>query len=54
MSDEDVELVALVDNELDEDAKGRVLARLAGDETLRKRYEALRDIGPPIAASLEH
>jgi len=29
MSDEDAELVALIDNELDEGAKGRVLGRLA-------------------------
>jgi anti-sigma factor RsiW len=53
MSSEDAELVALIDNELDENAKARLLARLVGDETLRKRYESLRDIGPPIAASLD-
>jgi anti-sigma factor RsiW len=53
MSDEDAELVGLIDNELDEDAKRRVLVRLAEDEALRKRYEALRDIGPSIAASFD-
>ena len=53
MSPEDAELVGLIDNELDEDAKRRVLMRLAEDEALRKRYEALRDIGPPITASFK-
>ncbi len=53
MSDEDAELVALIDNELDEDAKRRVLGRLADDEALRRRFEALRDAGAPIAASLD-
>ena len=53
MNGDDAELVALIDNELDGDAKGRMLARLAGDEELRKRYEALRDAGAPIAGSLE-
>ena len=53
MSDEDAELVALIDNELSEDAKSRVLRRLADDEELRKRFEALRDAGAPIAASLD-
>jgi len=53
MSDEDAELVALIDNELGEDAKGRVLGRLADDEALRQRFEALRDAGAPIAASLD-
>ena len=53
MSPEDAELVGLIDNELDEDAKRRVLMRLAEDEALRKRYEALRDIGPSITASFK-
>src|SRR5271154_5054330 len=53
MEEEDAELVALLDNELDEDAKGRLLARLAKDEALRKRYEALRDAGVQIAASFD-
>ena len=50
MAEEDAELVALLDNELDEDAKGRLLARLAKDEALRERYEALREAGVQIAA----
>ena len=53
MADEDTELVALIDNELDEDAKSRLLRRLEEDAALRERYEALRDAGTPIAASLD-
>ena len=53
MAEEDVELVALLDNELDEDAKGRLLARLAKDEALRKRYEALREAKAQITASFD-
>jgi anti-sigma factor RsiW len=52
MSDEDAELVALIDNELDEDARRRVLRRLADNAASRQRFEALRDAGAPIAASL--
>jgi anti-sigma factor RsiW len=51
MADEDAELVALIDDELDEVAKGRLLTRLTADEALRKRYEELRDAGAPIAAA---
>jgi anti-sigma factor RsiW len=53
MTGDDAELVALIDNELDEEARGPLLARLAEDEGLRKRYEALRDAGDSIAASLD-
>src|SRR5271169_5193276 len=53
MAEEDSELVALLDNELDEDAKGRLLARLAKDEALRKRYEALREAKSQITASFD-
>jgi hypothetical protein len=35
MIDHDTELVALIDNELDSDAKGRLLARLVQDEAMR-------------------
>jgi anti-sigma factor RsiW len=52
MTGNDAELVALIDNELDEEAKGALLVRLADDEGLRKRYEALRDAGDLIATSL--
>jgi anti-sigma factor RsiW len=53
MVDEDAELVALIDNELDEGSRDTILARLAADERLRQRYEELRAAGAPIAASLE-
>jgi anti-sigma factor RsiW len=42
MGDEDAELVALSDNELDRDARSRLLARLEEDTALRKRYERLQ------------
>jgi anti-sigma factor RsiW len=50
--DDDAELVALIDNELDEGRKSALLARLAADEGLRRRYDELREAGAPIAASL--
>ena len=53
MADEDAEIVALIDNELDKDARMRLLTRLATDEPLRKRYEALREAKAPIVAALE-
>lgn len=52
MSDDDAELVALIDNELDESRKTALLARLAADEQLRQRYEELRQTGAPLAATL--
>ena len=51
MSDDDAELVALIDNELDESRRTALLARLAADEGLRQRYEAFRQTGAPLAAS---
>ena len=53
MTDDDAELVALIDNELDENRKSALLARLETDERLRERYQALRQTGAPIAASLD-
>ena len=53
MSDDDAELVALIDNELDESHRAALMARLAADERLRQRYEALRDAGAPLAASFD-
>jgi anti-sigma factor RsiW len=53
MADDDAELVALIDNELDESHRTALLARLAGDERLRQRYEELRQTGAPLAASLD-
>jgi anti-sigma factor RsiW len=53
MTDEDAQLVALIDNELDESSRGALLARLAADEGLRQRYDQLRAGGAQIAQSLE-
>jgi anti-sigma factor RsiW len=53
MADHDTELVALIDGELDADAKSRLLARLAQDETLRRRYEALREARGTIIAAFD-
>src|SRR5271166_1767776 len=53
MADNDAELVALIDNELDESRRTALLARLAADEQLRRRYDELREAGAPIAASLD-
>jgi anti-sigma factor RsiW len=51
--DEDAELVALIDNELDPEARSRLLARLKDDATLRKRHEMLLETGALIAAAFE-
>jgi anti-sigma factor RsiW len=53
MSDDDPELVALIDNELDESRRTALLARLAADEPLRQRYEEFRQTGAPLATSLD-
>jgi anti-sigma factor RsiW len=53
MTDEDAELVALIDNELDEGSRAALLARLTTDERLRQRYDELRAVGAPVARSLE-
>src|ERR1700722_10211194 len=53
MADDDAELVALIDNELDEGRRTALLARLAADERLRQRYEELRQTGAPLAASFD-
>jgi anti-sigma factor RsiW len=53
MSDDDDELVALIDNELDEDRKARLLARIENDDALRARYEALRDGVSPIRSAFD-
>jgi anti-sigma factor RsiW len=50
---DNAQLVALIDNELDEEAKGRLLAQLAADEGLRQRYEALREAGAHISTSFD-
>jgi len=53
MSDDDAELVALIDNELDDSNRTALLARLAADDGLRQRYEELRRTGAPLAACLD-
>src|ERR1700727_3523765 len=53
MADDDPELVALIDNELDESRRTALLARLAADERLRQRYEEFRQTGAPLAACLD-
>ncbi len=53
MFDDDAQLVALIDNELDESSRSALLARLAADERLRQRYEALREAAAALAASFD-
>src|SRR5580700_102788 len=53
MPDDDAELVALIDNELDDSNRTALLARLAADEQLRQRYEEFRQTGAPLAASFD-
>ena len=53
MSDDDAELVALIDNELDEGRRIALLARLAADDGLRQRYGELRQTNAPLAASFD-
>ena len=53
MADDDAELVALIDNELDESSRTALLARLAADERLRQRYEELRRTSAPLTTSLD-
>jgi hypothetical protein len=53
MTNHDTELVALIDNELDGGAKARLLTRLAQDEAMRERYEALREAGRLIVIALD-
>ena len=53
MPDDDAELVALIDNELEESSRAALLARLAADERLRQRYEELRQTSAPLGASFD-
>jgi anti-sigma factor RsiW len=53
MTEDDAELVALIDNELEEGSRNALVARLAADERLRQRYDELRAAGAPIADSLD-
>ena len=49
MVEDDAELVALIDNQLDGKARDDLLHRISIDEVLRNRYVALRDAGSEIA-----
>lgn len=53
MSDDDADLVALIDNELDADSRHRLLARIEREADLRARYDALRASRPQIEAAFE-
>jgi anti-sigma factor RsiW len=51
--DDDARLVALIDGELDENARGVIKARLATDSELRDRLARLREGGRPFAPALD-
>jgi len=53
MDDDDVQLVALIDGELDETSRLSLLARLDRDERLRGRYERLREGPASISAAFD-
>jgi anti-sigma factor RsiW len=53
MTDDDGELVALIDNELDEGSRAALLMRLGADERLRQRYEELRQTTSLVATSFD-
>jgi anti-sigma factor RsiW len=53
MTDDDAELVALIDNELDDSSRTALLARLAADERLRHRYEELQQTTSPLATAFD-
>src|ERR1700722_16616847 len=53
MGDGDAELVALIDNELDDSSRTALLARLAADERLRHRYEELQQATSLLAPSFD-
>jgi anti-sigma factor RsiW len=51
--DEDAQLVAFIDGELDEPARASLKARLAIDPVLRERLTRLQEGGRPFAAAFE-
>jgi anti-sigma factor RsiW len=53
MSADDEDLVALIDNELDESRRLRVLARIEAEPELAERYAALRKAREPIGPALD-
>ncbi len=52
MAEDDEDLVALIDGELQDPRRSELLARMESDPALRQRYEALRETGAPIGAAL--
>ena len=53
MADDEERLAALIDNELDEEEKAKLLERLAQDEALRDRLAALRRDRDQLGASFD-
>ena len=53
MDDEAADLAELIDNELDPDARSRLLACLEEDTALRKRYERLRETDGLVTGALD-
>jgi anti-sigma factor RsiW len=53
MADDDADLVALIDGEIDEPRRSELLARIKDDPQLRERYEALQATSAPMAAALD-
>jgi anti-sigma factor RsiW len=53
MGVDDADLVALSDNELDSDARSRLLSRLEEDTALRKRYERLQKTDGLVIRTLD-
>ncbi len=53
MPDDEERLAALIDNELDEDEKAKLLERIAQDEALRDRLAALRRDRERLVASFD-
>ena len=53
MMDNDAQLVALLDGELDEETGSRLLARIASDKNLQNRYDALREAGSSLASAFD-
>ena len=51
--EDDLRLVALLDNELDEADAARLRARLAADPELRGRFERLARTGAPLSAAFD-
>jgi len=51
--EDDLRLVALLDNELDEAEAARLHARLAENPELKERLDRLAQVGPPLSAAFD-